>query len=153
MHFWNAKYDKIAVKYCHAARRPSPGLCSVRYFCSMGLFTFSSYMSIMREKNGAMQQGLFLTYWCTDHYFLSFFCQTFCRHLPRRMNVENVSLNLAVWPHTKRKKYRWNLNLVVAPRIILCHHQHCTHVYQGALPSSCLRYLNNAVSLQIYKEI
>ena len=30
--------------------------------------------------------------------------------------------------------------------------KHCKRVYQGVLPSSCLRYLNKAVSLQIYKK-
>ena len=40
----------------------------------------------------------------------------------------------------------------MAPRIVLRHHKHCARIYQGALPSSRLRYLNNAVSLQIYKK-
>ena len=52
------------------------------------------------------------------------------------------SLNLAVWPQTEHKKYWWNLNLAVAPRSVLRHHKRCTRVYQGALPSSCVRYLN-----------
>ena len=33
--------------------------------------------------------------------------------------------------------------------VILGHHKHCAHVYQGVLVSSCLRYLNNARSLQM----
>ena len=45
-----------------------------------------------------------------------------------------------------------SLDLVVAPRIVLHHHKHCTRMYQGALPSSRLRYLNKAVSSQIYKK-
>ena len=64
--------------------------------------------------------------------------------------------NLAVWPQTERKKYWWNLNLAVAPCSVLRHHKHCERVeecvYQGALPSSHLRYLNKAVGLQIYKK-
>ena len=66
------------------------------------------------------------------------------------------SLNLAVWPQTECKNYWWNLNLAVAPRSILCHYKYCEcgeeRVYQGALPSSHLRYFNKAVSLQIYKK-
>ena len=38
----------------------------------------------------------------------------------------------------------------MAPRTILCHHKHCSSLYQGALPSSHLKYLNKAISLQIY---
>ena len=37
-------------------------------------------------------------------------------------------------------------------RIIIRHYKHCERVYQGALSSSCLRYLNKAVSSQIYKK-
>ena len=62
------------------------------------------------------------------------------------------SLNLAVWLQTKHKKYWRNLNLAVAPRSVLRHYKHCERVYQGVLPSSRLRYLNKAVSLQIYKK-
>ena len=62
------------------------------------------------------------------------------------------SLNLVVWPQTKRKKYWWNLNLVVAPHSVSHHYKHCEHVYQGVLPSSRLRYLNKTVSSQIYKK-
>ena len=61
------------------------------------------------------------------------------------------SLNLAVWPQTMHKKYWRNLNLAVVPHSILCHYKHCERVeervYQGALPTSRLRYLN-----QIYKK-
>ena len=32
------------------------------------------------------------------------------------------------------------------------HNKHCERVYQGALPFSCLGYLNKAVSSQIYKK-
>ena len=42
--------------------------------------------------------------------------------------------------------------MVVAPRSVLHHHKHCTCVYQRMLPISHLRYLNKAVSLQIYKK-
>ena len=44
------------------------------------------------------------------------------------------------------------------PRSVLRHYKHCERerveerVYQGALPSSRLRYLNKAVSLQTYKK-
>ena len=62
------------------------------------------------------------------------------------------SLNLVVWPQTERKKYWRNLNLAVALRSVKRHYKHCERVYQGALPSSCLRYLNKAVSSQIYKK-
>ena len=41
-----------------------------------------------------------------------------------------------------RKKCWQCLNLVVAPLSVLRHHKLCTRVYQGALPSSRLRYLN-----------
>ena len=44
----------------------------------------------------------------------------------------------------------------MVPSSILRHYEHCERikerVYQGALPSSYLRYLNKAVSLQIYKK-
>ena len=44
----------------------------------------------------------------------------------------------------------------MAPCSVLHHHKHCERVeervYQGALPSSHLRYLNKAVGLQIYKK-
>jgi len=49
------------------------------------------------------------------------------------------------------EKYWRNLILVLAHCSILHHHEHCTRVYQGALLSSRLKYLNKAVS-QIYKE-
>ena len=45
-----------------------------------------------------------------------------------------------------------DLNLAVALCSVIHHYKHCEHVYQGALPSSCLRYLNKAVSSQIYKK-
>ena len=62
------------------------------------------------------------------------------------------SLNWPFGPKPSVKnKFNWNLNLVVAPRSLLCHHKDHTCVYQGALLSSCLRYLNKAVSLEIYK--
>ena len=32
------------------------------------------------------------------------------------------------------------------------HHKHCTHVYQEAFPSSCLKYLDKAMSLNIHKK-
>ena len=50
------------------------------------------------------------------------------------------------------RKYWPNLNLVVVPCIVLCHNKQCACVCQGVLPSSCLRYFNNAVSSQIYKK-
>ena len=42
--------------------------------------------------------------------------------------------------------------MVVAPLSVLGHHEYYVRGYQGALPSSWLRYLNKAVSLQIYKK-
>ena len=62
------------------------------------------------------------------------------------------SLNLAVWSQVAEIKILADLNLTVALRSVICHYKHCEHVYQGALPSSCLRYLNKAVSSQIYKK-
>ena len=62
------------------------------------------------------------------------------------------SLNWVVWPQTERKKYWRNLNLAVVLCSVIRHYKHCECVYQGALPSSCLRYLNKAVSSQIYKK-
>ena len=40
----------------------------------------------------------------------------------------------------------------MVPHSILHPHKHCAYVYQGALPSSRLRYLNKAVSSKIYKK-
>ena len=60
------------------------------------------------------------------------------------------SLSLVVWPQTKRKKILAEFKF--GGGIVLRHHKHCACIYQGALPSSCLRYLNNAVSSQIYKK-
>ena len=53
------------------------------------------------------------------------------------------SLNLAVSPQTKY------LNFVVAPHSVLHHHKHCAW---RVLLSAHLRYLNNAMSSQIYKK-
>ena len=39
--------------------------------------------------------------------------------------------------------------MAVVSHIVLRHHKPCD---QGVLPSSCLRYLNNAISSQIYKK-
>ena len=61
------------------------------------------------------------------------------------------SLNLAVWSQAAKIKILAELNLAVALRSVICH-SHCERVYQRALPSSCLRYLNKAVSSQIYKK-
>ena len=55
----------------------------------------------------------------------------------------------------ERKKILAKFNLAVMPRSILCHHEHCTRVYLdgiGVLPSSCLKYLNKAVSWKKYKK-
>ena len=62
------------------------------------------------------------------------------------------SLNLAVWSQAAEIKILANLNLAVALRSVIRHYKHCERVCQGALPSSCLRYLNKAVSSQIYKK-
>ena len=50
------------------------------------------------------------------------------------------SLNLAVWSQAAEIKILADLNLAVALRSVICHYKHCERVYQGALPSSCLRY-------------
>ena len=61
--------------------------------------------------------------------------------------VEMYGLHIHVLP------YNWKyLDLGVVPCIVLHHHKHCARIYQGALLSSRLRYLNNTVSLQIYKK-
>ena len=62
------------------------------------------------------------------------------------------SLNLVVWSQVAEIKILADLNLAVALRSVICHYKHCERVYQEALPSSCLRYLNKAVSSQIYKK-
>ena len=62
------------------------------------------------------------------------------------------SLNLAVWSQAAKIKILADLNLAVALRSVIHHYKHCERVYQGALPSSCLRYLNKAVSSQIYRK-
>ena len=62
------------------------------------------------------------------------------------------SLNLAVWSQATKIKILADLSLVVALRSIIRHYKHYERVYQGALPSSCLMYLNKAVSSQIYKK-
>ena len=58
------------------------------------------------------------------------------------------SLNLAVWSQAVEIKILADLNLAVALRSVIRHYKHCERVYQGALPSSCLRYLNKAISSQ-----
>ena len=70
--------------------------------------------------------------------------------VPKR--VQEI-LNLMVWHQIERKKYWQNLNLAVVPCSVLHHHEHCACVYQGVLPSSHLKYLKKALSLQIYKKI
>ena len=62
------------------------------------------------------------------------------------------SLNLVVWSQAAEIKILVDLNLAVMLRSVIRHYKHCECVYQGALPSSCLRYLNKAVSSQIYKK-
>ena len=59
---------------------------------------------------------------------------------------------MAVWSQAAEIKILADLNLAVALRNVIHHYKHCECVYQGALSSSCLRYLNNAVSSQIYKK-
>ena len=59
---------------------------------------------------------------------------------------------MAVWFQAAEIKILADLNLAVALRSIIRHYKHCERIYQGALPSSCLRYLNKAVSSQIYKK-
>ena len=41
---------------------------------------------------------------------------------------------------------------MVVPHSVLRHHEHCACVYQEMWPSSCLKYLNKVMSLQIYKK-
>ena len=62
------------------------------------------------------------------------------------------SLNLAVWSQAAKIKILADLNLTVALRSVIRHYKHCERVYQGVLPSFCLRYLNKAVGSQIYKK-
>ena len=62
------------------------------------------------------------------------------------------SLNLAVWSQAAEMKILADLNLAVALGSIIRYYKQCERVYQGALPSSCLRYLNKAVSSQINKK-
>ena len=57
---------------------------------------------------------------------------------------------MAVWSQAAEIKILADFNLAVALRSVIRHYKHCERVYQGALPSSCLRYLNKAVSSQIY---
>ena len=62
------------------------------------------------------------------------------------------SLNLAVWSQAAKIKILADLNLAVVLCSVIRHYKHCECVYQGALPSSSLRYLNKAVSSQIHKK-
>ena len=62
------------------------------------------------------------------------------------------SLKLAVWSQTGHEEYWRTLNSAVTPHNVLYRYKHFEHVYQGAFPPSCLRYLNKGVSLQIYKK-
>ena len=59
---------------------------------------------------------------------------------------------MAVWSQAAEIKILADLNLAVALRRVIRHYKHYKCVYQGALPSSCLRYLNKAVSSQIDKK-
>ena len=60
---------------------------------------------------------------------------------------------MAVWSQAAEIKiYMVDLNLAVALHSVIHHYKHCECVYQGALPFSCLMYLNKAVSSQIYKK-
>ena len=59
---------------------------------------------------------------------------------------------MAIWSQAAEIKILADLNLAVVFRCVICHYKHYERVYQGALPSSCLRYLNKAVSSQIYKK-
>ena len=59
---------------------------------------------------------------------------------------------MAVWSQAAEIKILADLNLAVALRSVIRHYKHCERVYQEALPSSCLGYLNKAVSSQIYKK-
>ena len=57
-----------------------------------------------------------------------------------------------IWSQAAEIKILADLNLAVALHSVIRHYKHCERVYRGALPSSCLRYLNKAVSSQIYKK-
>ena len=59
---------------------------------------------------------------------------------------------MAVWSQAAKIKILADLNLAVALHSVIRHYKHCERVYQGVLPSSCLRYLNKAASSQIYKK-
>ena len=59
------------------------------------------------------------------------------------------SLNSGLAQKLSRRKYWQNSNLVVALHSITTN---TAHVYQEVLPSSRLKYLNKAVSLNIYKK-
>ena len=61
-----------------------------------------------------------------------------------------VTLRSVLITQTGCKKYWRNLNMAVTFHSVL--HKHCEYIYQGALPSSCLRYLSKALSLQLYKK-
>ena len=56
-----------------------------------------------------------------------------------------------IWKFTPRPSVK-NINLAVPLRSVILHHTNCGRVYQGALPSSHLRYFNKAISLQIYQK-
>ena len=55
------------------------------------------------------------------------------------------------WPQTERKlaefKFGGGASLCITPS-----YKHLMCVYRAALPSFCLRYLNKAMSSQIYKK-
>ena len=42
--------------------------------------------------------------------------------------------------------------MALVPHSVLQHHEHCARMYQGVLQFSRLKYLNKAMSLQIYKK-
>ena len=96
------------------------------------VFGHSSYQNAELTKGETLNPETSMT--CHTHYCLSI---KYC--IARKCWL---SLNLAVWPQTESKKYWQNLNLVVAPRCGLHHHKRCTCVYQGAMWSSRLKYLN-----------
>ena len=89
----------------------------------------------------------------TFEVYTEYWCQHSLRHFYIPYSRKDWrSLNLAVWSQAAEIKILADLNLAVALRSVIHHYKHCECVYQGALPSSCLRYLNKAVSSQIYKK-
>ena len=70
------------------------------------------------------------------------------KEIPMSYRIAGNIGGLKIWRFTPRPSIK-NINLVVALRSVILHHG---RVYQGALPSSHVRYFNKAVSSQIYQK-